>query len=119
MRFRGPAAGANAPGKQFGFMYFPTADERQNGIQRVSTDAPLMAEHGTYGTQPGNTYNGPAPAPYGQNVAGGNVSMPQPQAPPLGGQQLLPSPPPTYAAAKNETYRPVSDNACNSLTDPS
>jgi hypothetical protein len=87
MRFRSPGngSGVGAPGRQYGFMYFPSPNERTNGI---NTTTPHMAETGM-----------------GQRATGGAppMNMPVPQTAAAEG---VASPPPAYNPQGK--YQPVS-----------
>lgn len=81
MRFRSRAAGAASPGRQIGFMYFPTPHEYRGGAGTT----PGMAEHGAGATR------GPA--------------FPQPAAAPRAADEGVASPPPMYQ--KDGQFAPV------------
>jgi hypothetical protein len=105
LRFRSPSAGAQAPGRQIGFMYIPTATERQHGLHHPINE-PAMSEAGRAGHGPSTGPQFPTPQTQGaiNHTRAGPYGNPiQDQA-----EGNLPMPPPAYGASKGETYRPVS-----------
>jgi hypothetical protein len=100
MRFRSPAAGAAAPGRQVGFMYFPTMEERKDGLYHPSNNngGPQMPVPQTQGaidyTRAGPASDGGVAVPPPAYAGSGEPYRAPAGAPPTLNPYVAPSGPP-------------------------